>query len=429
MALLFRRSKVEAVETLRALTLSETFAGMHVAYLVNQYPGISHTFVRREIQALERQGVKVSRFAARAAKHGVISDEDKAEAALTRHIVGADPMLLLRAVADSLLAAPLRSIEAFFLACRLGWRSEAGLLRHFIYYGEGLVLAAWMRAAHLAHVHAHFGTNSATVALLAAHVNASGFSMTVHGPEEFDKPGLIGLAEKIRRSRFTAAVSNFGVSQLRRLVAPEHWDRIRIVRCGVEQDFCAGSGAHPARSRFVAIGRLSEQKGHATLIEAVAILKAERREVTVTIVGDGELRGALERDARARGVADRVILAGWKTPAEVRAEIEGSRALVLPSYAEGLPVSIMESFCLLRPVISTWVAGIPELVIPGENGWLTPAADARALAAAMTAALDAPDDDILAKGRAGKRRAAALHDIDAIAADLKNLFAEALEVR
>lgn len=403
---------------------------MHVAYLVNQYPGISHTFVRREIQALERQGVKVSRFAARAAKHAIISEEDKAEAALTRYIVGADKMALLRAMAASLVAAPAQSITAFILALRLGWRSEAGLLRHLIYYGEALVLATWLRTAHLAHVHAHFGTNSATVALLAAHINKAGFSMTVHGPEEFDKPGLIGLAEKIRRARLVAAVSSFGVSQLRRLVAPEFWPRIRIVRCGVEKDFCEGSsGAPPARSHFVAIGRLSEQKGHSTLIEAAAILKAEGREVTITIVGDGELRKMLEGLARERGVADRVILAGWRTPAEVRSEIEGSRALVLPSYAEGLPVSIMEAFCLLRPVISTWVAGIPELVIPGENGWLVPAADARALASAMMAALDAPDADILAKGRAGKARAAALHDIDAIATELKTLFAEALEVR
>jgi glycosyltransferase involved in cell wall biosynthesis len=403
---------------------------MHVAYLVNQYPGISHTFIRREIQALERQGVKVSRFAARPSKQQIISDEDKAEAALTRYIVGESLLPLVRAIAGSFVTRPAASIAALAIALRLGWRSDAGLLRHFIYLGEALALASWLRVAHIAHIHAHFGTNSSMVALLAARINGCGFSMTVHGPEEFDKAALIGLADKIRRARFVVAVSNFGMSQLRRLVAPEFWPRIKIVRCGVETAFHADAAeTRPAQSRFVSVGRLSEQKGHATLIEAAAILKSEGRTATITIIGDGELRTALENAARASKVADRVIFAGWKTPAEVRSEIVASRALVLPSYAEGLPVSIMEAFSLSRPVISTWVAGIPELVLPGENGWLVPAADARALATAMTAALAASDADIRAMGAAGKARAAALHDIDAIAAGLKGLFAEAAEVR
>jgi glycosyltransferase involved in cell wall biosynthesis len=403
---------------------------MHVAYLINQYPGISHTFIRREIQALERHGVKVSRFAARLSKQGIVSEEDKAEAALTRYIVGAGAFALMRAIAASLLKRPGQSLAALALAVRLGWRSDAGLLRHIIYYGEALALAAWLRAASLSHVHAHFGTNSAAVALLAARINGAGYSMTVHGPEEFDKADGIALAEKVKRARFVVAVSSYGVSQLRRLVPPEYWERIKIVRCGVEKDFCSGESRPMAnRPRFVSVGRLAEQKGQATLIEAIAILKGERRDFSVSIIGDGELRGALEKAARERGVADCVSFDGWRTPADVRAALESARALVLPSYAEGLPVTIMEAFCLGRPVISTWVAGIPELVIPAENGWLAPAGDAAALARAMAEALDAPEDDLLAKGRAGKARVAAMHDIDVIAVELKSLFARCAEVR
>ncbi|HXI87140.1 MAG TPA: glycosyltransferase, partial [Parvularculaceae bacterium] len=353
---------------------------MKVAYLVNQYPGISHSFVRREIAALERAGCAVCRFAARPSKQGVIAEEDKAEEKLTRYIVRTPKTKIVVDITSSFLAAPLRSLGAFGAALRLGWRSEAGLVHHVIYYAEAMALAAWLRRENLAHIHAHFGTNSATVAMLAAQVNAAGFSMTVHGPEEFDKSGLIGLPEKIKACRFAAGVSSYGASQLRRLVPPDYWGRIKIVRCGVEKDFHESRAAiSPARDQFVSIGRLSEQKGQMTLIEAAGLLKEKGRAFTVTLIGDGEMRPVLEMAIRRHDVADRVFLAGWKTPVEVRAALERARALVLPSYAEGLPVSIMEAFSLARPVISTYIAGIPELVVPGQNGWLVPAGDAEAL--------------------------------------------------
>lgn len=399
---------------------------MDVAYLVNQYPGISHTFVRREIQALERAGTKVTRFALRPSRQPVIADEDKTEAALTRYVVTGAKTSLAAALLGSLARAPGRSLAALRRGFAIGWRSEAGIRRHLIYWAEAMVVAAWLRGAGIRHIHAHFGTNSATVAMLAASIAGAGFSFTVHGPEEFDKPGLIALARKIEAARFVCAVSSYGASQLRRLVAPELWDRIKIVRCGVEKSFCgADAPAPPAASDFVSVGRLSEQKGQMTLIEAAALLKAGGRDFTITLIGDGELRSALEGAAARLDVRDRIIFAGWKTPAEVRAAIEAARAFVLPSYAEGLPVSIMEAFCLGRPVISTFVAGIPELVAPGENGWLVPAGDAEALAASMAAALDAPTETILAMGRAGRRCVARRHDIDTIALQLNDLFAAA----
>lgn len=403
---------------------------MRVAYLVNQYPGISHTFVRREIAALERQGVAVSRFSIRPSRDAVIADEDRAEAARTRYIVGAPSAALARAAFASFGSAPLRCVSAFWTALAFGWRSEAGLLRHLIYFAEAAVLAAWLRDDGLRHIHAHFGTNSATVALLASKINAAGFSMTVHGPEEFDKPGLIALARKVKASRFSAAVSSYGASQLRRLVPPDFWDRIVIVRCGVERAFWEGGEASPpAPNRFVCVGRLAEQKGHYTLIEAAEILKAEGRDFKVALIGDGPMRAGLETAMAEKGVADRFDFLGWRRPAEVRAAIESARALVLPSYAEGLPVSIMEAFCLARPVVSTYIAGVPELVIPGENGWLAPAGDARTLAHAMAAALDASDETIARMGAAGRARVGEAHDIDRIAGELKALFEPFWEAR
>ena len=402
---------------------------MHIAYLVNQYPGISHTFIRREIAALERAGVSVARFAVRPSRQEVFSPEDNAEAARTRHIVTENQFSLAASIMRSLFAAPAASLSALGLAAKMGWRSEAGLLRHGIYWAEAMALADWVSAAKLSHIHAHFGTNSATVAMLAARISGASFSVTVHGPEEFDKPALISLKEKIEASRFVCAVSSYGMSQLRRLVAPQFWNRIKIVRCGVEESFYAGVAKPPnGAPRFVSVGRLCEQKGQLTLIEAAAKLKERGHDFSITLVGDGEMRSILEKMAASLNVRDRIVFAGWKSPAEVRAEIEGARVFVLPSYAEGLPVSIMEAFCLERPVISTYVAGIPELVIPGENGWLAPAGDAEALAQAMAESLALSGEQILQMGRAGKARTKRDHDIDMIALGLKALFEEALKV-
>jgi glycosyltransferase involved in cell wall biosynthesis len=396
---------------------------MTIAYLINQYPGISHTFIRREIEALERRGARVARFAIRSSAHGLISAEDAREAGKTRRVVGAPPAALAGAILESMLGRPASSLGALGAAIQTGIGSDAGLVRHLLYFGEALALASWLRKSGIDHVHAHFGTNSATVAMLAARINGGTFSMTVHGPEEFDRAPRIALADKIRRASFVAAVSAYGRSQLRRLVEPSHWDKIVIVPCGVDRAFYDGEPkAVSHANRFVTVARLSEQKGVPTLIEAAAKLKDAGRAFHVTLIGDGDLRGAIEAEIARRDLSPEITLAGWKTPGEVRAAIEDAGVFVLPSYAEGLPVSIMEAMSLARPVISTYVAGIPELVIPGETGWLTPASDADALASAMTEAMTSAPAELEAMGRRSRARVLARHDSDAAAATLAAAF-------
>jgi len=307
-------------------------------------------------------------------------------------------------------------------------RSEAGVLRHLFYAAEALVLASWLRAGHYDHLHVHFGTNSATVAMLASFINGAAFSMTVHGPEEFDKPALIHLPEKIKSASLVFAVSSFGMSQLRRLVEPEYWDRIRIAPCGVESSFHTDPAPPPATPHFVCVGRLCEQKGQLTLIEAAAEARHRGETFEINLIGDGEMRHDLEAAIARHGLGDCVHILGWRTPIEVRREIERATAFVLPSYAEGLPVSIMEAMLLGRPVISTYVAGIPELVLPGENGWLAPAGDSTSLCNAMLSAAAAAPDRLAEMGRAARERALARHDIDKIAATIESYFNEAIEL-
>ena len=395
---------------------------MRVAYLVNQYPGLSHSFVRREVQALERQGVEILRYAIRPLGQGALSPEDEDEAARTRTMLAEPKGGLIGAVLGGAARAPGRALGAFGDALRLSRRSEAGFLRHLAYWAEALALSRWLARDSAQHLHAHFGTNSATVAMLAARLTGLPFSLTVHGPEEFDKPRMIGLPEKIERAAFAAGVSSYGVSQLRRLVGPQHWDRIEQVHCGIEPGFYSGAERRAGGADFVCVGRLCEQKGQLTLIEAAGRLAKTGRAFRLDLVGDGDMRLEIEAAIAEHSLEDHVRLLGWQAPAEVRAALEGARCFVLPSFAEGLPVSIMEAFTLGVPVISTYVAGIPELVRDGENGWLVPAADEGALADAMAAALDADDEALARMGQAGRARTLARHDADNQAKRLKALF-------
>jgi colanic acid/amylovoran biosynthesis glycosyltransferase len=405
---------------------------MRVAYLLNQYPKISHSFIRREILALERRGVEVVRMALRGWDAAVVDDEDHTERKRTRYVLREGGLPLLLAVARMLVTRPRALMQALALALRMGVRAERPLPVHLIYLAEACRIAPWLEEAGVDHVHAHFGTNPAEVAMLVAALGGPSFSFTVHGPEEFDKAAYIGLGEKIRRCAFVVAISSFARSQLYRSVEHAHWDKVRVVHCGVDPAF--GSvplTPPPAARRLVCVGRLCEQKGQLLLVEAAQRLAARGTDFELVLVGDGEMRSDIEAlvvrynlDVNARAS---VRITGAVSSEALGREILAARALVLPSFAEGLPGVIMEAMALNRPVISTFVAGIPELVHPGEHGWLVPAGDIDALVAAMQACLDAPAEDLARMAEAGYTRIMARHSTDVEVAKLAKLFEEVVD--
>jgi glycosyltransferase involved in cell wall biosynthesis len=396
---------------------------MKVAYLVNQYPKVSHTFIRREIAALEADGVEVVRWSIRPCPDRLVDEADKAEEARTRVVLRAGPLRLLGGLLRTGLAHPLRTLGAGKLALDVGWRSDRGPLLHLAYLVEACLLRDWAAAEGIEHVHAHFGTNSAAVAMLCHELGGPPYSVTCHGPKEFDRPEHLGLGEKIARARFVAGVSSFGRSQLYRWTRAEEWDKVHVVPCGVDEAFFAAPPRPvPAAPRLCSVGRICEQKGQLLLVRALALLAREGRAAELVLVGDGELRPAIEALARAEGIAERVTITGWADGARVREELLASRALCMPSFAEGLPVAIMEALALGRPVISTWVAGIPELVTP-EVGWLVPAGSVEALAGAMRRVLDASPAELERMGQAGRERVRARHDVRLAARALEALFA------
>ena len=382
---------------------------MRIAYLCNRYPAVSHSFVRREIAGVEAAGHDVDRYTVRAPAT-LIDAGDRAEAARTVAILAAGAVGLGIALIDAGARGPRRFARAAGLAVRsAGWSPKA-LVRAFAYLGEAAWLVRRFRTHPVDHLHAHFGTNPAMVARLAYRLGGPPYSFTAHGPDEFDRPEALDLRGKVADARAAVAISSFGRSQLMRWSDPTDWGRIAIVRCGVDSDFL-DTPAKPAPSapRFATIARLNGQKGLPLLIEAAALLKARGRDFALDIAGDGELRDALARRIAEAGLGGQVRLIGPIDGAGVRRLLESARAFVLPSFAEGLPVVIMEALALERPVIASAIAGTPELVDPG-CGWLVPAGSAEAVADAMEAAIDATDERIAAMGREGRRRVAERHD-------------------
>ena len=402
---------------------------MKIGYLINTYPRGSQTFIRREIQALERMDWDIHRFALRSDRAALVDPADIAEDARTEHILDFGMGRLLVSALGWMARRPLRSLQAAALAMACGAAGAGGVpgtggrLRHLIYLAEAAHLARRCQQLRVVHIHAHFGTNSATVAMLSSMIGGPGYSFTAHGPEEFDAPRALSLGEKVTRARFAVAISSFGRSQLFRWTAPAAWPQVHVVHCGIEPWRFPDPAPLPAGGpHLVAIGRLSEQKGFTLLIDAIALAVKDLPGLHLTLVGDGEMRGVIEESIAHHGLSRHITLTGWLDETGVREALSAAQALVLPSFAEGLPVVLMEAMAAGRPVIATSIAGVGELVTP-QTGWLVPAGDADSLAQAVANLAALPIDQLAAMGHAARRRVLARHDIDREAEKLTVLFA------
>jgi glycosyltransferase involved in cell wall biosynthesis len=403
---------------------------MKIAYLVNQYPKVSHTFIRREIRALERTGIEVLRFALRGWDNPLADPEDICERECTRYVLRDGIAALALATLRQALSTPRRFAVALRLALKMSRRAHRPLAFHLAYLAEACWLAPQLEAAQARHLHAHFGTNSAEVAMLVHTLSGVGYSFTVHGADELDRPEFIGLAEKIRRSAFVVAISSFCRGQLLRWVEHEQWNKVRVVYCGIEREFHdVPRTAIPDLPRLVCVGRLCGEKGQHLLLDAAAVLAREAMDFEIVLAGDGEMRPQLEAAIARLGLERRIRITGWISSAQVRDEISAARTLVLPSFYEGLPIVIMEAMALRRPVLTTYVAGIPELVVHGETGWLIPAGEIDELVAAIRRCLTTPSNELARMGEKGYERVLARHDADRQAERLARLFREAAPAR
>jgi glycosyltransferase involved in cell wall biosynthesis len=398
---------------------------LRLAYLINEYPAGSHTFIRREIRELEAKGHEVRRFSIRLPAAALVDESDLDEKKRTHYLLDDGGVALFNSVLRHLIRRPFALIRACALAARYASPRRAGLVRACAYLAECCHLH-WILQKHgITHVHAHFGTNPATVAHLLARLGGSTFSITIHGSGEFDVAEQLDLRGKIADARFVVAISDFCAAQLMRWARIADVTKIRVIHCGVDRDFL--DFARPIHSDcqlLVSVGRLSAEKGNLLLLDAFSSIADEFPDARLQLVGDGPLRRLVEDRAAVLGLEHRVNVTGWLAGPAVREAILASRALVVSSFAEGLPLAIVEALALGRPVIAPWIAGIPELIRSGENGWLVPPANITRLAGAMRTALSTPISELSEMAGRGRRQVAQEYDVVKETEKLVEVFTE-----
>lgn len=385
-----------------------------LAYLINAYPMPSQTFIRREMAGLERLGWHVVRFAIRPGQIDQLVDpDDRREAERSEYLLESGLICLVLQSVRTALRHPRRWLRAVLRCGQMARRSDRAWWRHLAYFLEACQLKQRCDHLRIERLHVHFGTNSATVALLCRDLGGPPYSLTVHGPEEFDRPCTLAIEQKVNQAAFCVAVSQFTRSQLYRWTDWSDWARIHVVHCTVcPSDLDHEPTPPPDAPRLVSIGRLADQKGQRILIQAARQLADSGVPFQIDIIGDGPLRDALQDQIVADELENRVALRGWQSRSKIQVYLHASRALVLASFAEGLPVVLMEALARGRPVIATHIAGIPELVRHEQEGWLVPAGSATALADAMQHALTCPPTTLARMGQAGRQRVFQRHHPD-----------------
>ena len=350
-----------------------------IAYLTGQYPKVSHTFISREIAALEALGLNVLPCTVRRPPpETVVGADQQAEAARTFGVIsaGKNPARLISDHLAILRHSPGRWLRALALAWRTRTPGARAHLWQLFYFLEAAVLARHLQREGVQHLHNHFADPSCTVAMLASEMSGIPFSFTEHGPNTFFEAPRWRLDEKIARARLVVAISHFCRSQLMLFSDPAHWDKISIVHCGVDPARYRRE-AEARAQKILFVGRLDPVKGGPLLLEAFGRIREKHPEATLDIIGDGPERPRLEARARAPGQA--VTFHGYQSQDEVARHLSQSDMLVLPSFAEGVPVVLMEAMASRIPVIASRVAGISELVEDGVSGFLVPPGDTDSL--------------------------------------------------
>lgn len=396
---------------------------LRCAYLNSQYPALSHTFIEREIRALRTRGVHIETFSVRRPdKHGCLGGANQDASRETFYLLDG-PMSLVSSVLRAIAASPAGFLRALVFSQRCAPPGLRSRLVHVAYAFEGIRLALELRRRALCHVHVHMANNGASVAMLACRYDTDlRYSLSVHGPSDFFRVDTLYLATKVAHAVFVRCISNFCRAQLMAWVDPRHWGKLHVVHCGVDTSMYR---PRPAREggplRLLAVGRLHPVKGYRVLLGALATLVREGHAVELDIVGDGPERGALERWATALVLRAHVVFSGPVAPELMSEHFDRADALVVSSFAEGVPVVLMEAGAKELGAVATKVAGIPELVADGVSGFLVDAGSVEALVAPLRTLVLHPE---LCRrhGRAGRERVIAGYSLESVGDAMRELF-------
>jgi colanic acid/amylovoran biosynthesis glycosyltransferase len=404
---------------------------VHLAYISARYPWVSHTFIQSEVEALRELGVTVDTISVRTvpAEEGR-SAHDRHALATTRGLLPASRPAMARAALDMLRHPGATASMVRYGLARAG-RSPKRALWQLFYAVEAVLLWRHCRALGVRHVHAHMANVACDVARLTCHfARRTGeadaeqwtWSFTMHGSAEFFSVRDHDLGGKVAAADLVVCISDFCRAQMMAWSGSEHWSKLHVVHCGIDPDrFALAERSGERRNRILCVGRLVAPKGQGLLLDTVAELRRRAIECELVLVGDGDDRAAFEAQAERLGIADRVEFTGSVGQDDIAELYADSDVFCLASFAEGVPVVLMEAMATGLPVVAPAIMGVPELVDDGVSGMLVPPGRVDLLADALAELLGDPERRAT-MGKAGREAVLDRFDRRASAAQLVELF-------
>jgi colanic acid/amylovoran biosynthesis glycosyltransferase len=388
-------------------------AGRSLAYLTSQYPMLSMTFVLREVRQLRRMGFRIDTASINAPDRPLakLTAEEAEEAGLTYYLKTHGVKGAISAHLKTFFTRFSGYSRGLRLGLSLGKLDTKRLLFNLMYFTEALMVGVWMQRVRQRHLHVHLGSQAATVGLYVRHIFGFGFSITVHGPDEFyDAQGQY-LEQKVAAADFICCISSYARSQLMKFSPYTEWSKLVVSRLGVDPALWVPRPAKPASDFFeiLCVGRLTQAKGQHVLIDAVDQLASQGRRVRLRLVGDGPDAPSLRERARRLWNPNIVVFEGAVNQDNIRALYEAADIFCLPSLAEGIPVVLMEAMAMEIPCVTTHITGIPELIRSGTEGLLVAPSDLEGLVNALETLMD---DEVLRERVAISGRARILKDYD-----------------
>lgn len=355
-----------------------------IAYILHRFPSTTDTFIKREIRSLQMLGTDVRVISIwKPKEHETTRDALGEWAKNTQFALPQSTISIIWIVLTFAIRSPMRFLASAYLAFSMSRPGIRGFIYQSFYFVEAILTAALLRRDGIAHVHNHIGDHSGTVTMLAANLVGIGYSISFHGWPVFFDAEYSRIKEKVRGARFTRSISYFCRSQLMMFSGCDDATSFNIVHCGLEIEKYAYRPPRKEVKHLLCVARLSPEKGLASLIHALKLLRNKGYDVELRLGGDGPTKEYLKTLAEAVGLSEQVHFLGYLNEDEVIRELRGSDLFVLPSFVEGLPVSAMEAMAVGLPVIATNIAGTSELVEDGKTGILVRPSDPQALADAV----------------------------------------------
>ena len=383
-----------------------------IAYLIHTFPLWTSTFITDEVDILRRDGWTLRLFGVRPPREGEYPADSARFLRETTYVFPVSaPRLLTRHVRMA-LSRPIAYFRTLWGALTWGSLTTRNRLRTLIHFAEAVYLHSDLVRTGCRHLHVHFASGSATIALFLNELTALSYSLTAHGTDMFVERVL--LPQKISHARFTRVGTRRNREYLAALVSDDAARTIHVIPFGVDLRRISPAAAparHETTLRLLSVGRLVWQKGQATLLEACARLRDAGLDFRLTVVGEGQERHALEGLRQTLGLADLVDMPGAMTSTQVYEMYRQADLFVLSSVSEGFGLVVVEAMASELPVVTPALPGMDEIVSDGEDGRVYPPGSSQDLASIILELARDPDGR-KRMGQRGAEKARRLFDND-----------------